>query len=87
MQIRLPTAIMSTKLLAVLLCALAGCASAASHTHVDNRLNTEVVATLSYIGGSSKFQNRHIPAGGSGTPPQLHQMCATGPHSCAHNCN
>ena len=40
--------------------------AAVDHTHVDNHLDTEIVATLSYSGGNSKFTGRRIPAGGSG---------------------
>ena len=46
-------------------------AAALDHTHVDNHLNTEVVATLSYFPGESKFVDRHIPKGRSGAPTEL----------------
>ena len=41
-------------------------AAALDHTHVDNHLNTEILATLTYSNGVSKFIDRAIPAASSG---------------------
>ncbi|KAK9817501.1 hypothetical protein WJX74_002991 [Apatococcus lobatus] len=54
-----------------LLTALASCVAlahavhASDHTHIDNHSKWTIIATTSYPGGKSEFNNRKIPPGGS----------------------